>query len=190
MKRGYARVSTKDQNLALQINALTLAGCDIRQIYTDKASGKSTLAERPGFAALSAALTSGDDLIVWRLDRLSRDLRDLTGMVSGYQIRGVRLVSITEQLDAGSPAGLLVINVLAAMSQYEWESSRERINAGIAAARETAETWGRPVALAPKAVTSIRRMLADGHRVRDVARHWNVSRSTIRRVLEREGPYG
>jgi DNA invertase Pin-like site-specific DNA recombinase len=189
MIRGYARVSTGEQSLALQIQALTGAGCDVRQIYTDRIGGAAPLTARPGFTSLSRALTAEDHLVVWRLDRLSRSLPDLTAILAEFRIRCIRLVSLTENLDASNASGQLVVNVLASMAQYERETLRERVNAGIAAARATAETWGRPAALRPAAIKSVRKLAADGVPIAQIARTWNVARSTVRACVGRMPPY-
>ena len=107
--RGYARVSTAEQNLALQIDALRSAGCDKRQIYTDRASGLRP-AERPGLEAAIGALEQGDTLAIWRLDRLSRELRELLELLERLRAAGVGLLSITEAIDTRTAGGLLVIS--------------------------------------------------------------------------------
>ena len=128
---GYARVSTDDQNLDLQRDALALAGCST--VYEETMSGKS--ADRPELGHCLKALRSGDTLVVWRLDRLGRSLPDLVGIVSSLEREGVAFESITERIETTSAAGKLIFHVFAALAEFERNLIRERTRAGLAAAR-------------------------------------------------------
>lgn len=191
MIRGYARVSTVEQNLDLQIAALTAAGCDIGQIFTDRVSGISWAEDRPGFAALLAELVPGDVLMVWRLDRLSRGLQALLVLLTSLSARGVLLRSLTENLDAATASGQLTMQMFGALAEYERALMGERITAGVDAARARGQRFGRPAALSRSQVRAVR-MLAtvEGLSYRQLAVTFDVSRQTISQVLRREAPYG
>src|SRR5215210_2833844 len=128
---GYARVSTLDQTLALQQDALTAAGCE--QLYTDTVSGSVT--ERPGLAQALSHLRAGDTLVVWRLDRLGRSLVHLIDTITDLQQRGIHFKSLQEQLDTMTSGGKLVFHVFGALAEFERDLIRERTRAGLAAAR-------------------------------------------------------
>jgi DNA invertase Pin-like site-specific DNA recombinase len=131
---GYARVSTIDQTLALQQDALTAAGCE--QLYTDTVSGSVT--ERPGLTQALSRLRVGDTLVVWRLDRLGRSLPHLIETVRQLQQRGVGFRSLQEQIDTTTSGGKLVFHVFGALAEFERDLIRERTHAGLAAARKRA----------------------------------------------------
>lgn len=187
MIRGYARVSTEEQNLDLQLDALQRAGCDTREIYTDRAGGIATY--RPGFARLMEALQAGDTLVVWRLDRLTRGVRRMLNLLPEIEARGVRLVSITEAIDTSHAAGRLTVHVLASIAQYERELGHERVVAGIAAARQRGTKFGRPRALSPADVIAARVLLDKGMSRRAIALVFNVARMTIADALNGDGAY-
>jgi DNA invertase Pin-like site-specific DNA recombinase len=173
---GYARVSTDDQNLDLQRDALERANC--RLIYEEKISGKTT--DRPELDHCLRALRDGDTLVVWRLDRLGRSLPDLVRIVTELEDRGVAFESITENIATDSAAGKLIFHVFAALAEFERNLIRERTHAGLAAARARGRKGGRPPKLDPKQIREIRALLRDPEvRVSDVARRYNVSRSTL-----------
>ena len=175
-KIGYARVSTDDQNLDLQRDALTRAGCT--EIYEEKASGRS--AERLELEHCLRALRPGDALSVWRLDRLGRSLPDLVRIVGDLESRGIAFESITEKIETGSAAGKLVFHVFAALAEFERNLIRERTHAGLTAARARGRTGGRKPKLDAKQMREIRAMLKDPDvRVTDVAARYGVSRATI-----------
>lgn len=176
-KIGYARVSTDDQNLDLQRDALTKAGC--RQIYEETASGKSTMA-RTELAQCLKALRAGDTLTVWRLDRLGRSLPDLVRIVGELEVRGVGFESITEQIATGSAAGKLIFHVFASLAEFERNLIRERTRAGLDAARARGRLGGRKPKLDDKQCREIRALLKDPQvNVSDVAKRYQVSRTTI-----------
>src|SRR3954452_21699633 len=128
---GYARVSTQDQILALQQDALDKAGCE--RIFTDTASGAK--AERKGLDEALAYVRAGDTLVVWKLDRLGRSIRHLIDVIKALQERGIGFVSLTEQIDSTTSGGKLVFHVFAALAEFERDIIRERTQAGLSAAR-------------------------------------------------------
>jgi DNA invertase Pin-like site-specific DNA recombinase len=140
---GYARTSTQDQNHDLQTDALKSLGCE--KIFTDKISG--TIAERPGLSKLKEQLRKGDTLVIWRLDRLARSLRDLIEWVSFLDKEGVGLKSIKENIDTSTPTGKLVFHIFGALAEFERSLIVERTQAGLAAARVRGRHGGRPLAL-------------------------------------------
>jgi len=181
---GYARVSTQDQTLALQQDALQQAGCE--RVFTDTASGASS--ERMGLEAALGHARAGDTLVVWKLDRLGRSLRHLIDVVTTLQARGVGFKSLTEQLDTTTSGGKLVFHVFAALTEFERDLIRERTQAGLDAARARGRKGGRPRAAAladTKKVALAQALYADkGLSVADVCRTLRVSRSTLYRYLQ------
>lgn len=173
---GYACVSTDDQNLDMQRDALKAAGCSV--IYEETARGKG--AARPQLEQCRNALQSGDTLIVWRLDRLGRSLPDLVQIVAEMEQKGIGFESITERIKTGSAAGKMVFHVFAALTEFERNLIRERTNAGLAAARARGRSGGRKPKLDEKDVKEILAMLRDpAIPVTAVARRYGVSRTTI-----------
>lgn len=173
---GYARVSTEDQHLDLQRDALQQAGCGV--IYEEAVSGKSVV--RPELDQCRKALRSGDTLVVWRLDRLGRSLPDLVQIVADLERSGVSFESLTEKIETGSAAGKLVFHVFAALAEFERNLIRERTHAGLAAARARGRRGGRKPKLGEKQVREIRALLRDPEiQVADVARRYGVSRTTL-----------
>ena len=173
---GYARVSTDDQNLDLQKDALNKVGCQV--IYEEAASGKNS--ERPELDQCLKALRSGDTLVVWRLDRLGRSLRDLVQIVGDLEKRGIAFESLMEKIETGSAAGRLVFHVFAALAEFERNLIRERTRAGLAAARARGRKGGRRPKLDEKKIREIRALLRDPRVVvGDVAKRYGVSRTTI-----------
>ena len=143
---GYARVSTQDQSLHLQTDALKEAGCE--NIFTEKASAAK---ERPVLAQLIETMTKGDTLIVWKLDRLARSLRDLINMVNGFKERGIKFSSLQDNIETKTPQGRLFFNIIASLAEFERELIRERTNAGLTAARARGRKGGRPLGLSAAA---------------------------------------
>ena len=173
---GYARVSTDDQNLDLQRDALKQAWCAL--IYEETASGKNT--ERPELEQCRKALRAGDTLVVWRLDRLGRSLPDLLRIVDDLKERGIGFVSLTEKIETDNAAGKLVFHVFAALSEFERSLIRERTQAGLAAARARGRAGGRKPKLDEKQVREIKALLRDPDiHVAEVARRYGVSRTTL-----------
>src|ERR1700674_49036 len=138
MQFGYARISTDDQTLALQEDALQKAGCE--RLCKDIASGAK--AERPGLAKAMEQLRAGDTLVVWRLDRLGRSLQHLIETLTDLDTRGIGFKSLTEAIDTTTPGGKLIFHIFGALAEFERELIRERTNAGLAAARARGRTGG------------------------------------------------
>src|SRR3712207_6413543 len=168
---GYARVSTTDQTLALQQDALTAAGCE--RLFTDTASG--SLADRPGLTEALTHLRSGDTLVVWRLDRLGRSLKHLIETVTALSERGVGFRSLQEQIDTTTSGGKLVFHVFGALAEFERDIIRERTQAGLKAARARGRVGGRRHRLSSREVTQLRTLAADrNNRVADLCRTFKI----------------
>jgi DNA invertase Pin-like site-specific DNA recombinase len=173
---GYARVSTTEQNLDRQINALTEAGC-IR-VFADKLSGRT--ADRPELDACLDYLRPGDTLIVLSLDRLSRSLQDLITLVAGLRTRGVDFRSLHEALDTTTPSGRLIFHVFAALAEFIRELIVQGTHEGLGAARARGVRLGRPPALTVEQISHARQLLTrPDNSVASIARLLGVSRSTI-----------
>jgi DNA invertase Pin-like site-specific DNA recombinase len=180
MMIGYARVSTEDQSLDLQIDALTKAGAE--HIFEEKASGARD--DRPGLADALSHLRKGDCLIVWRLDRLGRAMRSLIDFVENLRKRGVDFRSVNEGIDTTTAAGRFFFHVLAALAQMERELIKERTNAGLTAARARGRKGGRRPKLDTKQIAHARKLLEDRNTtIKDVAATFGVNRATIYRAL-------
>lgn len=173
---GYARVSTDDQNLDLQRDALLRAECST--LYEETASGKS--AQRSELESCRKALRAGDTLVVWRLDRLGRSLSDLVKIIGELEQEGVAFESLCERIDTGSAAGKLQFHVFAALAEFERNLIRERTQAGLAAARARGRKGGRKPSLNDDQIKQIKAMLKDpGIKVADIAKQYGVCRATI-----------
>lgn len=179
---GYARVSTDDQNLDLQRDALRLSGVQV--IYEEMVGGKN--ADRPELASCLKALRAGDTLVVWRLDRLGRSLPDLVRIVAELEDKGIGFESITEKIETASAAGKLVFHVFAALAEFERNLIRERTQAGLAAARARGRAGGRKPKLNSQQIKEIKRLMADPSiPVRQIAERYKVSRTTLYKVAPR-----
>ena len=179
---GYARVSTDDQNLDLQRDALRLAG--VESIYEETASGKS--AGRLELDHCLRALRAGDTLVVWRLDRLGRSLPDLVRIVAELEAKGIGFESITEKIETASAAGKLVFHVFAALAEFERNLIRERTRAGLVAARARGRAGGRKPKLDARQIREIKRLMSDPNiPVSQIAERYRVSRTTIYNVAPR-----
>ncbi len=176
---GYARVSTEEQNLALQLEALKKAGC--ARVFTDKASG--TGAVRPGLAEALSHLRPGDTLVVWKLDRLGRSVKGLVDLVNGLEARDVHFRSVTDGIDTKTPAGRFFFHVMASLAQMERELIVERTRAGLAVARKLGRVGGRKRRMTDSKIKAARRLLAGGTPPRDVADNIGVSVPTLYRWL-------
>ncbi|ENO7766614.1 TPA: recombinase family protein [Klebsiella pneumoniae] len=172
---GYARVSTGDQNLDLQKNALIRAECE--QIFEDTASGKN--ARRPGLRRALRRLKPGDVLVVWKLDRLGRSVRDLITLVSELQARGVNFRSLTDSIDTSTPAGRFFFHVMSALAEMERELIVERTRAGLAAAKEQGRVGGRRRVMTLEVVERAHRMLENGATRQQIADVIGVGVKTI-----------
>src|SRR6266540_4605642 len=180
MMVGYARVSTLDQNPALQITALTNAGCV--RIFTEKASGAQR--DRPELAAALDYIRAGDTLVVWKLDRLARSMRQLIETVEDLHARGIELRSLTESIDTATPGGRLVFHIFGALAEFERAVIRERTSAGLQAARERGKKGGRPRTLGIGDLAAAKALLADPTiRVEDIAARLRVSPAALYRHL-------
>lgn len=176
---GYARVSTADQDPALQLDALAAVGC--AKVFTDRASGARQ--DRPQLAAALDYARAGDTLVVWRLDRLGRSLRHLLDLVEQLDAAGVGLRSVTEQLDTTSAGGRLVFQVFGALAEFERELIRERTQAGLAAARARGRRGGRRPVMTPAKLTAAQALLDGGRTPGEAAAAVGVSRATLYRAL-------
>src|SRR3954471_18690485 len=175
---GYARVSTLDQTLALQQDALTVAGCE--QLYTDTVSGSVT--ERPGLTQALSHLRAGDTLVVWRLDRLGRSLAHLIETVGQLQERGIGFRSLQEQLDTTTSGGKFVFHVFGALAEFERNLIRERTHAGLAAARARGRLFGRPKVLSLQQVKQLQTLAKDERNtVTEICQTLKISRATYYR---------
>ncbi len=182
MRIGYARVSTEDQTLDLQRDALKRAKC--REIYEEQATGKNT--GRPQLDACLKSLREGDTLAVWRLDRLGRNLTDLVRLISELEDRKINFESLTEKIETGSPAGRLVFHVFAALAEFERNLIRERTVAGLKAARARGRKGGRPAKLSPKEIKTIRALLKTADiPVAEIAQRFGIARSTLYRTVRK-----
>lgn len=174
---GYARVSTLEQNAALQVDALTAAGC-YGEAYVDHASG--ALETRPQLDRILRDLRPGDTLVVWRLDRLGRSLRHLIEVVTDLGERGIAFRSLQDGIDTTTSAGRLLFGIMASLAEFERALIRERTLAGLQAARARGRRGGRPTVMTPDKVRAARQMYDSRDYTLDaIARNLGVSRSTI-----------
>ena len=176
---GYARVSTQDQNLNLQIEALTKAGCE--KVFEDKVSG--TRAERPGLTKALELMRTGDTLVVWKLDRLGRSVKHLVDLVAGLQKQGVQFKSLTDAIDTGTPSGRFFFHVMASLAEMERELTVERTRAGLEMARQLGRKGGRKRLMTDSKILSAKKLLANGVPPRDVAKNLGVSVPTLYRWI-------
>ena len=177
---GYARVSTKDQNLDGQRDALSASGAE--RIFADTITG--TARSRPELDRMMTELRSGDVVVVAKYDRLARSLKDLLEIVDLIQSRGAGFRSIGEDIDTTTPAGRLVFHVFASIAQFERERIVERTKEGLAAARRRGRIGGRPPALSPAQKIEVKRMRdAEMRPIPEIAALFKVSEKTIRRVV-------
>ncbi|MBC6807575.1 DNA invertase [Corynebacterium sp. LK30] len=186
-KVGYARVSTSDQIVDLQVDALRAAGCD--EIITETGSGYAVGA-RPLRDQLLETLREGDTLVIWRLDRIGRSMAEVLQIVDGLNNRGVNLVSLTDGVDAATPTGRLLLGVLVAAAEYERNLISERTVAGLRAAKSRGKRLGRPRALTPRGLDAVLLMTQSGRTREEIADALGVGTSTVdraRRKLRAEG---
>ena len=175
---GYARVSTADQNLDLQQDALVQAGCG--KVFTDVISGAQ--AERPGLTEALAFLREGDTLVVWKLDRLGRSLQNLIETVRALQLRGIGFKSLQESLDTTTSGGKLIFHLFAALAEFERDIIRERTQAGLASARARGRRGGRPRAMTETTAAMARTLRQDPSRtVREICETLRISEATFYR---------
>ncbi|HIF2251287.1 TPA: recombinase family protein [Salmonella enterica] len=174
-KIGYIRVSTNDQNTDLQRNALISAECE--QIFDDKMSG--TKANRPGLKRALKALKTGDTLVVWKLDRLGRSVKNLVTLISELHERGIHFQSLTDSIDTGTAMGRFFFHVMSALAEMERELIVERTLAGLAAARAQGRTGGKRPAFSREQAEQIARLLRQGYSRKKLSIIYDVSLSTI-----------
>jgi DNA invertase Pin-like site-specific DNA recombinase len=178
---GYARISTTDQNLYLQNDALGKAGCE--KIFSDALSG--AIAERPGLASALENLRRGDLLVVWRLDRLGRSLKNLIEVIAQLESRGVGLRSLQENIDTSTSGGKLVFHIFCSLAEFERSLIRERTRAGLDAARARGRHGGRPRRMDAKKIATARALLASGAAtINEICRTLGVSRATFYRYAK------
>lgn len=179
---GYARVSTDDQNLDLQRDALKRAGCE--RMFEDKASGAK--ADRTGLAALMSMLRAGDTVVIWRLDRLGRSLKNLIELVERFEAAKVGLRSLQENIDTTTSGGRLVFHLFGALAEFERNLIRERTQAGMAAARVRGRMGGRPKRLDPaKLALALRLHYEAKHTIKEICQMMGISKSTLYNYLAR-----
>lgn len=179
MRIGYARVSTEDQNLTLQTDALTKAGCD--RLFQDQMSG--TRADRPGLRDALSHLRENDTLVVWKLDRLGRGVKGLVDLVAELADRKVHFQSLTDQIDTSTPAGRFFFHIMASLAQMERELIVERTRAGLAAARRQGRVGGRKRLMTENKLEAARQLIGAGTGLREVAKIIGVSVPTLYRWL-------
>lgn len=177
---GYARVSTEDQNLELQLDALHQAGA--AKVFTDKVS---SVKHRPGLDEALAYAREGDILVVWKLDRLGRTVKGLIDLVEALQKRGVQFRSLTDGIDTSTAPGRFFFHVMAALAEMERELIRERTNAGLAAARARGRQGGRKPKMSDSKIAAAKQLLDAGRPAQEVADNLGVSRATLYRGLAR-----
>lgn len=187
MKIGYARVSTKDQSLNLQKDALKKAGC--QKIYSEQISGTKT--DRAKLDEMIEHIRSGDIIVVWKLDRLGRSLRDLVNLISKFQELGVGFKSLQDNIDTTTPTGKLTFHLFAALAEFERDIISERTKAGLASARARGRRGGRPKGLSKKAQDKAR--LAESlytekdNSIQEICEYLSISKPTLYRYLRSRG---
>lgn len=186
MKIGYARVSTKDQNLNMQIEALSREGCE--QIFSEK---QSSSRERLEFEKLRASVRSGDIVIVWKLDRLGRSIKDLVNIIDEFKSKGVQFRSIVDNFDTTTPNGRLFFSIIAALAEYEKELIKERTRAGLESARQRGRIGGRRPGLSQeaknKAAAAKHLYLDEKLPIEEILKSLHISRATLYRYLRSVG---
>lgn len=177
---GYARVSTQDQDPELQVKALKKAGCE--KIFVEKASGAKR--DRPELQAAIDYARTGDTIVVWKLDRLARSLKQLIETVEGLEGRGIGFQSLTETIDTNSPGGRLVFTIFGGLAEFERSIIKERTRAGLEAARSRGRIGGRPRSVSDEDIAAAKAMLKDPEiSVRQVAKRIGCSEATLYRYL-------
>lgn len=181
MKIGYARVSTEDQNLHLQIDALEKAGCELT--YKETASGAKI--ERAELRAALTHLRKNDTLVVWKLDRLGRSLKDLLNIVNDLHSRGIHFQSLQEGFDTNTHGGKLVFHIFGALAEFEKELIKERTKAGLAAARARGRQGGRPLKLTPEIIAKAKALHKDfSISPQEIWKTLNISRALLYKALK------
>ena len=184
LRLGYARVSTDDQDMALQLDALAKMKCD--RVFSEKVSSGS--ASRPQLEECLRTLRAGDVLTVWRLDRLGRSMAELVAIVTDLAARGVTFESLTEHIDTSSASGKFTFHLFSALAEFERNTIRERTRAGLVAARARGRVGGRPPKVTPKAKREMKALYASQDvSVKDICSRYSITPTTFyRAVLERD----
>ncbi len=182
MRLGYARVSTQDQDNSAQLAALKMAKC--KRVYEETASGGRW--DRPELHRLLDQLRPGDVLVVWKLDRLSRSLKDLLTVLEKVQLAGAGFLSLTEAIDTTTPAGRMMMQIVGSFAEFERAMLRERTHNGLVAARKEGRVGGRRSKLTPRQQQEIVLLVDSGQKTAaDAARLFNVHPSTVARLLSK-----
>lgn len=182
MKYGYARVSTEDQNLAMQLTALKKAGCT--KLFKDEVTGAHV--NRPALTRCLKTLEPGDTLIVWKLDRLGRSLHDLIHMLDGFKQQGIKFRSLTEAIDTETPTGRAMWQMIDVLAELERSWITERTRAGVKAAQKRGVKFGRKLKLTPDRLAQAQRLIQRGTTPTEAARIMGVGRSTLYDALQRD----
>ncbi len=183
MKIGYIRVSTDQQNLDLQKDELIKFGCD--KIFEDKISGSLSKAERPGLKSATQYARKGDVLVVWKLDRLGRSIKDLIEIINELNIKGIGFKTITGDIDTTTASGKLIFHIFAALSEFERELIRERTNAGLKAARARGRVGGRPTKITPEKIRMAKQLHADhNNKIADILKALDVKKGVFYKMLK------
>lgn len=186
MKIGYARVSKEDQNLDLQIEALTEAGCD-RIITYQAQSGAKAAETRAGFSKAMELLGPADLLVVWKLDRVGRSIAELIHLLKLFGDRGIEFCSLTDGIDTTTAGGRLLFHIMGALAEFERDLVQERTKAGLSAAKKRGKRLGRPPALPPEQITHAKTVIETKREtVTGMAEILGVNRSTLQRAMNRE----
>jgi DNA invertase Pin-like site-specific DNA recombinase len=179
MKVGYARVSTREQNLSLQLDALKKEGC--QRIFQEKISGAK--ADRPELRKMIDQIREGDVIIVWKLDRMGRSLRNLINMINEVQEKGADLKSLNDPIDTTTPHGKLTFHIFASLAEFERDIISERTKAGLASARARGRKGGRPKGLSKEAQNKaivVETLYREGNMsISQICKHVNIARSTV-----------
>ncbi|MGA7362188.1 MAG: recombinase family protein [Candidatus Dormiibacterota bacterium] len=179
MRIGYARVSTQDQRLDVQHEALTRSGCE--RTFDDTMSGR--VSDRPGLQKALEQVREGDTLVVWKLDRLGRSVKQLVDLVSYFEEEDIHFVSITDSIDTRTPAGRFFFHVMASLAEMERELTVERTRAGLETARRHGRIGGRKRVMTDGKVQAAKNLLASGLPPRNVASNLGISTATLYRWL-------
>src|SRR5208283_1488379 len=181
MKYGYARVSTEDQNPAMQLAALKKAGC--AKLFKDEVTGAHV--NRPALTRCLKTLQTGDTLIVWKLDRLGRSLRDLIAMLDDFRQHGIKFKSLTEAIDTETPTGRAMWQMIGVLAELERSLITERTRAGVKAAQRRGVKFGRKAKLTPDRLAHARKLIDQGKSPTEAAKIIGIPRATIYRALQR-----
>ena len=182
MRVGYARVSTHEQNLDLQLDELNKAGCE--HIFTDKING--AVSERPGLDEVENYLREGDVLVVWRLDRLGRSLKHLISYVSSLESKGIGFHSISESINTETPSGTFMFHVFGALSEFERNLIKERTRAGLEAARSRGRQGGRPEKLTAEQQELVKTLYANkSHSISAICKMVGVGKTTLYKYINK-----